>query len=384
MSPLFENAAFWRSNEPWIATDPHRVSDAEGLADFAKSHQNTKSLLYFQTSGSEGQSKWVGLSRAAFLTSAASVNNHLQATDADRWLIALPLHHVGGFSILARCHMSGASFAMVTGRWNAAEFVQQCDAERISLTSLVPTQVFDLVQAGLRAPSALRAIVVGGGALAKPMGLRAQELGWPVLQSYGMTEACSQIATEPLNHLNKSFDPDALEVLPHWHLTVNVDGQLIVRGEALAEGYAVMQDGKWDWQPLDARSGLITRDRVELSERDARQFLRFLGRESSFVKVKGELVSVLSVQQRIDDTAHRMGVHATLVVCALPDARRDTRLVLVGKKGAISENVLAEVAAHHGLECPPSERISDVRVVDEFPLNGPGKIDLVRLQQMLR
>jgi O-succinylbenzoic acid--CoA ligase len=54
-------------------------------------------------------------------------------------------------------------------------------------------------------------VVVGGGALAKDIGLRALGMGWPLLQSSGMTEACSQLATEPVDHLHSGFDPDSLE-----------------------------------------------------------------------------------------------------------------------------------------------------------------------------
>ena len=87
---------------------------------------------------------------------------------------------------------------------------------------------------------------MGGGGLAKDIGLAASELGWPVLQSYGMTEAASQIATEPLSHLLSGFDPDTLEVLPLWQLRTNEHDQLILRGEALAKRYLCQNDdGSW-------------------------------------------------------------------------------------------------------------------------------------------
>ncbi|MCE9519375.1 MAG: AMP-binding protein [Verrucomicrobia bacterium] len=182
-----DNARFWDANDVHIAANPQRPGDAIGLEEFATSRDDLRSLLYFQTSGSEGLPKWVGLPRSAFMASARSVNAHLEATSRDRWLIALPLHHVGGFSILARCHDNGAGFFHWQNKWDAADFAAVCAVEKISLTSLVPTQVFDLVQANLEAPPSLRAIIVGGGSLEKNLGARARTLGWPVLQSYGMT-----------------------------------------------------------------------------------------------------------------------------------------------------------------------------------------------------
>ena len=101
------------------------------------------------------------------LASARAVNAHLEATARDRWLIALPLHHVGGFSILARCFASGASLVRMEEKWEPATFAGLCAAGRITLTSLVPAQVFDLVQAKVHGPSSLRAVIVGGAALDK-------------------------------------------------------------------------------------------------------------------------------------------------------------------------------------------------------------------------
>ena len=226
-SPV-SSAAFWQDSQPCVAVNPQKSEDAEGLVDFASSADETRGLIFFQTSGTEGAPKWVGLSRAAFLHSAHAVNAHLEAGAGDRWLIALPLHHVGGFSILARCHAGGSSFIRTEEKWDAQKFTAFCEAEKVTLASLVPTQVYDLVKAGLEAPPTLRAIVVGGGALptAEDVGPRAIALGWPLLQSYGMTEACSQIATEPLDHLYAGFDPHSLEVLAGWDLSVDSEDTL--------------------------------------------------------------------------------------------------------------------------------------------------------------
>ncbi len=160
-----ENAEFWRAESVHIALNPHRPHDAGGLAEFAAGSGQTRSLLYFQTSGSEDVPKWVGIPRGAFLHSARTVNQHLEVTPDDRWLIAVPVYHVGGFSILARCHESGSAFFHMDEKWSPERFVARCRQENITLASLVPTQVFDLARAGLEAPSSLRAIVVGGGSL---------------------------------------------------------------------------------------------------------------------------------------------------------------------------------------------------------------------------
>jgi o-succinylbenzoate---CoA ligase len=376
------NEAFWKSEATWVGLPPHLEHDG-GLREWAETQVATKSHLFFQTSGSEGRPKWVGLTRAALLASAAAVNAHLQATKLDRWLVALPFHHVGGFSILARCFQSGSHFETASGRWQPEEFVRQCEARGITLVSLVPTQVYDLVKAGWKAPKSLRAVVVGGGGLAKPVGKEARRLGWPVLQSYGMTEACSQVATQSLEYLHREFDPEWLQVLPHWQLGVDAADRLVLRGVSLAAGYAVETNGVWAWEPIDATAGFTTRDRVEIKDVDGRQLLRFLGRESSVVKVKGELVSLSAVQRRLDDLAPLFSLDSPLMVVALPDERGGAKLVAVALQGNATAEQLAPLLERHAAASPPAERIKEIRWVSEFPLSGPGKIHLSRLQEML-
>lgn len=379
---------FWRDDNATahIAVNPHRMGDATGLAEFAAQGEKTRGLIFFQTSGSEGVPKWVGLSRRAMLASARAVNAHLEGTARDRWLIALPLHHVGGFSILARCHTSGASFFHAEEKWNAAAFATVCGEQRITLASSVPAQVYDLVQAKVEAPSSMRALVVGGGALSKELGTRALEFGWPVLQSYGMTETASQVATEPLEHLRAGFDPESLEVLPCWKVDTTPEGALIVRGAALASGYATRSaEGSWRWQAIDADAGFTTRDRVQVWWHGTRRFLRFVGRESSFVKVLGELVSLPALQQRLEILLTEAGGDPrAALIWPVPDARKGTRLILVGESRHECDAALLEsIRERFNLVAPGYERLEALLAVPDIPRSSLGKVDGARMEQML-
>src|SRR5205814_1991546 len=68
-------------------------------------------------------------------------------------------------------------------------------AQRITLVSLVPTMLARLLDAGLTQPPALRWALLGGGPISPALLARSAEAGIPVAPTYGMTEACSQIAT---------------------------------------------------------------------------------------------------------------------------------------------------------------------------------------------
>jgi O-succinylbenzoic acid--CoA ligase len=389
MPPPAAHPDFWKDENAtaYIATNPHRVEDATGLAEFAAQTEETRALIYFQTSGSEGVPKWVGLSRRAMQTSARAVNAHLECTAADRWLIALPLHHVGGFSILARCHESGASFFHTEEKWHVPAFASLCAAQEISLASLVPAQVYDLVQGKVEAPDGMRAIVVGGGGLSRELGIRALELGWPVLQSYGMTETASQVATEPLEHLHAGYDPESLEVLPCWNVDTTTEGTLIVRGMALASGYAVRNaDATWHWQAMDADLGFTTRDRVQVWWHGTRRFLRFVGRESSFVKVLGELVSLPALQQRLERVLIGEGIDLrTALIWPVPDTRKDTRLLLVGEGQDKHDAArLENLRARFNQDVPGYERLDAVLIVPVIPRTPLGKVDARGVDELVK
>ncbi|MES2474668.1 MAG: AMP-binding protein, partial [Verrucomicrobiota bacterium] len=173
---LLTSRAFWEDATPVMAGDRELVGH-----------------VLFETSGSTGSPKWIALSKEALLISAQAVNAHLQVTKHSCWGLALPTHHVGGFGVAARAWQAGCRMAVFAGKWNPSLFREEMAAHQVTHTSLVPTQVHDLVQAKLAAPASLRAIVVGGGHLDEATGQAARDLGWPVLASYGMTEACSQI-----------------------------------------------------------------------------------------------------------------------------------------------------------------------------------------------
>ena len=99
----------------------------------------------------------------------------------------------------------------------------------MTLVSLVPTMLSRLLDAGLQAPPTLRRVLLGGGPIAPALLARARAARVPVSPSYGMTEACSQIATDGIPLLGTE-------------LRIAADGEVLVRGRTVAAG-ALGPDG---------------------------------------------------------------------------------------------------------------------------------------------
>ena len=318
--------------------------------------------LAFPTSGSSASTpSIVCLSRHAFLANAAAVNAWLLASPDDLWLCPLPTFHVGGMSIHARAFLSKSPVVPMPARWNPIDFTALVSDTSATLSSLVPAQLHDLTSAGCRAPSSLRAVLLGGGALPPSLAAAAANLGWPILATYGMTEASSQIATA-----NPGAHPCLLELLPCWDARIAPDGRLAIRGTPLLSGFLLPSpDGSWQLvSPLDPEGWFLTNDRADLHGRS----LTFSGRADRTVKILGELVNLDAVESALALAGMPPAAGA---VIASPHPRRGASLILFTEASDADARAWT-TAANAAL--PPFAAILEIRANFLLPRSPLGKI----------
>ncbi|MEI6178755.1 MAG: AMP-binding protein [Verrucomicrobiota bacterium] len=363
---LLITPAFWSDPTPVVAgVFPGELPDDPRLSG----------QVLFETSGSSGNPKWIALSKLALQASAAAVNRHLDVIASSCWGLVLPLHHVGGFGVAARACQAGCRLEIFDGRWDAASFVSWVADRGVTHTSLVPTQVHDLVAGGHRAPTCVTAIVVGGGCLDERTGGDARALGWPVLASYGMTEACSQIATCKPFSLDIPYLTAPLPLLPIWQVRVGVDQRLRLSGSALFSGYVVREGERWIYQP---RTGewFESADRVAIGEGG----LTPLGRADLLVKVLGELLDPEMIEREMMEISNGKLGSGSFVVVALPDARAEHVLVPVFDAGVDTEMVSSVLMEYRRL-APGFRRLREAVFLKSFPrslLGKPRRAEILR------
>lgn len=354
----FLDPAFWSDPTPFVRHFPGPLPDLPQLQNH----------ILFQTSGSTGTPKWIALSKDALLLSAACVNRHLRVTDESTWGLALPLHHVGGFGVAARAFEAACECVTLSGKWNPHHFGPWAENHHVTHTSLVPTQVHDIVTAGLPAPSFITAIVVGGGRLDPATGQAARDLGWPVLASYGMTETGSQIATQPPDLLDSPYQTGNLPLLDIWDARINPDGILEVGGPALFSGTLLHDGSAWNyhersspWHPTSDLASL----------RDRR--LTPLGRADAIVKVLGELVDPEEIERQLLLASRDRLPPGSFAVATLPHPRAGHTLVPVFEN-SLDPNLVLNVLEHYHNHAPGYRRLQTPVFVESIPRGPLGKI----------
>ncbi len=109
------------------------------------------------------------LSRGAFAAAAAASAENLGWVDGDRWLLAMPVCHVGALSILTRCLLARRA-VILEPRFDPDAVLAAIVRERATLLSVVPTMLQALLERDREgALGRLRAVLVGGAGT--PFGL---------------------------------------------------------------------------------------------------------------------------------------------------------------------------------------------------------------------
>jgi len=204
------------------------------------------------------------------------------------------------------------------------------------------------------------ALVCGGAAL--PAGLESfwSELGFALIQGYGMTETAALITLNHPFHIGRGT---LGKPLPGRELRIGPDGEILVRGEMVSQ--ARWQDGRMqvagdDW--------LATGD---LAEQDAEGQLRFRGRKSEIIVTAAGLnIHPEDVEAALN---RQPGVTASAVVPMESAAGSEAVAVLLFR-GSLEQAQKAVDEAN--LELADYQRVRRWKLWPQldFPRSGIGKI----------
>jgi acyl-CoA synthetase (AMP-forming)/AMP-acid ligase II len=224
----------------------HRDPRAEG-----ERAEGGDDALVLHTSGTTSRPKMVPLTQRNLCTSAANVAATLALTPGDRGLVVMPLFHIHGLIAGLLAPLSAGGEVCCTTGFNALSFFRWYAQARPTWYTAVPTmhqavlaragQHRDIIQA-----HPLRFIRSSSAALPPQVIAELERVfGAPVVESYGMTEASHQMASNPLppgvrkvGTVGPAAGPEVAIMDPTGALLpAGARGEIVIRGATITRGY---------------------------------------------------------------------------------------------------------------------------------------------------
>jgi O-succinylbenzoic acid--CoA ligase len=267
-----------------------------------------KSFL-FHSSGSTGNPKPIYLSREQLYSSAKMTGEWLDLQKGDVALLSLSPSYIAGAMVLVRALVHDLSVILVEPCQNP---LVQIPPISIHLASFVPTQWSTILDSDVDLNvyfKEAKGVLLGGATV--PDSLR-KDFGFPVYETYGMTETVSHIAFRTWNQLE-------FQTLAGVQIAQSDENCLLI--------CAPMTDNSW----------IETRDVVEIVEPGR---FKLMGRLDRIINSGG-----LKIQPEKIEEVYRSLINVPLFVAGVPDEFWGQKVVLfveATQMSACDEKVIQE------------------------------------------
>ncbi len=342
--------------------------------------------LVLHTSGTTARPKIVPLSQRNICASAAHIGATLDLTEADVCLNIMPLFHIHGLIAAVLSSVAAGGAVVCTPGFDGMRFFRLLEEERPSWYTAVPTMHQVILaraerNADVIARVPLRFIRSSSASLPGPV-MEAMEkaFGCPLVESYGMTEAAHQMASNPLRGARKPgavglpagpevaiMDEDGT-LLPQGGI-----GEVVIRGPNVTAGY--------DNNP-DANAKAFTEGWFRTGDQgmlDADGYLVLTGRLKELIKRGGEQVSPLEVDGVL--SAHPAVAQALTFSIPHKMLGEEVGAAIVLREGAeVSERDLRDFAARQLADFKVPRKIV---FLPEIPKGATGKLMRIGLAEKL-
>ena len=343
--------------------------------------------MVLHTSGTTSRPKRVPLSVANLCASAKQIAGTLQFTPQDIGLNIMPLFHIHGLLAGLLAPLSAGSQVFCTPGFNALRFFKWMDEAKPSWYTAVPTMHLSIASRGKHNAEVLarhRLRFVRSSSSAMPPQLIAELEALfkaPLIESYGMTEAAHQMASNPLPPLQRKPGSVGRAAGPEIGirgedgglLGAGEVGEVVIRGPSVTAGYESNPKAN---EEAFVDGWFRTGDQGVL---DAEGYLSITGRLKEIINRGGEKIS----PREVDEVLMDHPAVAQVVTFAVPHDK-------------LGEDVVAAVVLREGKSATERElrdfvaaRLIDFKVprkvllLDEIPKGATGKLQRIGLAQKL-
>ena len=347
------------------------------------------------SSGTTGAPKVIPLHQEQLLHTARSVVGHHRLTPDDRGFNSLPLFHINAEVVGLLSTLVAGATLVLDDRFHRTRFWELMRERQITWINAVPAIISRLADPGVDEPIPPRIRFIRSASAPLPVATSARfeaNTGIPVLETYGMTEAASQITANPLGGPRK---PGSVG------LPVGVDLRIVADDTAAADGcmrqvegdkvghveirgpsVIVAYEGNHHADRVDADGWLRTGD---LGHFDRDGYLYLDARIDDVINRGGEKVFPREIEEMVlVDPAV-----AAVAVVAAPDPELGqvpvAFVVLHGVDGvtekAVAEDALARIRDRLAAALVKSKRPTSFSVVHALPAGATGKVQRRTLRE---
>jgi oxalate---CoA ligase len=343
--------------------------------------------LMLHTSGTTSRPKLVALTHTNLLTSANNVVASLLLTERDRCFNMMPLFHIHGLvGALLSSLMTGASVACAPG-FDPEQLSSWWEDRRPTWYTAVPAlhqAILSYKQTNCPdlQTSSLRLIRSCSAPLPLSLMRELQEVFQvPVIESYGMTEAAHQIASNPLPPRERKVGSVGLPVGTDVcvvdqqgnSMPVGQCGEIAVRGPNVIRGYANNPAAN----ATSFSSGWLRTGDLGYLDQDG--YLFITGRLKEIINRGGEKISPYEVETVL--MAHPAIAESAVFPLAHPNLGEEVAAAVVAEENAsLAESEIQRFAAAKLADFKVPSRIA---IVNRIPRGPTGKVQRLALAEQL-
>jgi acyl-CoA synthetase (AMP-forming)/AMP-acid ligase II len=352
------------------------------LADRVPTRRPAGVLL--SSSGSTGEPKQVLLSDAQLAYVAAAVAESHQLGPADVGYCPLPLYHVNAEVVGLLATLRARGRLVLDQRFSRSRFWATVDAHEATWINAVPAIVVLLAEDAsttTKDPARIRFVRSASAPLPVPVLRRFEDLHHiPVLESYGMTEAASQITVNPLDGERRPGSVGLpvggeLKVVgdDRHELPAGEPGTVLIRGPGVIRAYATDVGA----DRFDAEGWLDTGD---LGRVDQDGYVWLVGRSGELINRSGEKI----LPREIEDVLREDPGVRDAVVVGRPDPVLGEVPVAYVVASSNDPGLADRLAERCRAALPRDRRPAELTVVEQLPVTGSGKVRRAEVTAMAR
>ncbi len=362
----------------WISISAGATNATEDLG----AGESLQGGIILSSSGTTGTPKVMALGVEQLVAAAGVIAQHHQLIDVDRGFNPLPLWHVNAEVVGLLATLVAGSSLVLDERFHRTGFWQLVNSYKVTWINAVPAIISRLcdLQEGESPSPQIRFVRSASAPLAPALFERFEaEVGLPIIQSYGMTEATSQICVTPIDGARKA---GSVGVAAGVEVRVRAEGSEVgpieIKGPTVIRRY----ESPGYEERFDAEGWLRTGD---LGHFDEDGYLFIVGRSDDVINRGGEKIYPLEIEQILADVK---GVGRAAVIGSADDVFGQVPIAFVQPTEDVVLSSLEELAALvQRVRIAASERLPSahrpvlVQVAAEFPLLATGKVHTSSLRQ---